>query len=268
MLTDADRLQVVAIDWSGAMRGAPKKIWFARADAGGLVTLENGRDREQIGDHLIAMAAHDPRMVVGLDFAFSFPAWFLLENGYDSAQALWRQSIVLGEEWLSCAATPFWGRPGRKRPSLLEHYRRTELVAPAVAGIRAKSVFQVFGAGAVGTGSIRGMPLLARLSEVGFAVWPFDVPTFPLLVEIYPRLLTDAVRKGSQPHREAYLARHYPNLAAELASRAASSEDAFDAAVSALVMHSNQSSLLKLRQCTDEPRRLEGAIWFPTSPQP
>ena len=132
-----------------------------------------------------------------------------------------------------------------------------------MGGIRPKSVFQVLGAGAVGTGSIRGMPFLAQLSDAGFAVWPFDEPKLATLVEIYPRLLTASVRKSSQPDREAYLQRAYPTLNPTLASAAAGSEDAFDAAVSALVMRAHCSLLLSLRRTDDAVVALEGQIWFP-----
>src|SRR5947207_2673911 len=83
-----------------------------------------------------------------------------------------------------------------RRPTLEEHLRRTDRDVPGIGGIRPKSVFQIGGAGAVGTGSIRGMSLLKRLSDAGFAVWPFDSAQFPLVVEIYPRLLTGSVKKG------------------------------------------------------------------------
>ena len=255
--------RVLAVDWSGAIRHADRKIWLAEADSTGLVGLETGRDREEITAHLVAMRVQTPEIIVGLDFAFSFPAWFLTDTDTNSARALWQRSIQCESQWLSCAEPPFWGRGGTKRPVLKDHYRRTELEAPNVGGIRPKSVFQVFGAGAVGTGSIRGMALLARLSDAGFAVWPFDEPTLPLLVEIYPRLLTQAVRKSSHNDREAYLELRYPNLDSGLARLAASSEDAFDAAVSALVMCAHMESLLTLKRADDPIRQLEGEIWFP-----
>jgi len=85
-----------------------------------------------------------------------------------------------GEDWLAECAPPFWGRPGRPRPVLAEHLRRAEK-AISVAGISPKSVFQVGGAGAVGTGSVRGMPYLPQLRQAGFSIWPFD-PASPWTV--------------------------------------------------------------------------------------
>ena len=144
-------------------------------------------------------------------------------------------------------------------------FRRTEREVPRVAGIAPKSVFQVGGAGAVGTGSIRGMPLLARLHSAGWRLWPFteDGAPAPTAIEIYPRLLTGAVNKSSFSQRAEFLRFRFPRLAAEFGVAASTSEDAFDAAVSALVMAEHWPSLSALPDARDEVERLEGAIWWP-----
>jgi hypothetical protein len=109
--------------------------------------------------------------------------------------------------------------------------------------------------GAVGTGSLRGWPVLRRLREAGFAVWPFDPPRLPAVVEIFPRLLTGPVVKSRRDARERYLAsRAWP-------PEAAVSEDAFDAAVSALVMSAHTASLATLPAEPDAQMRREGRIW-------
>ncbi|MEX0750548.1 MAG: hypothetical protein WD359_07030, partial [Dehalococcoidia bacterium] len=61
------------------------------------------------------------------------------------------------------------------------------------------------GAGAVGTGSLRGMPMLHRLHAAGMHIWPYDDPGYPLVIEIYPRLLTGPVRKSSPQARARYI---------------------------------------------------------------
>jgi hypothetical protein len=132
-----------------------------------------------------------------------------------------------------------------------------------VAGIRPKSVFQIGGAGAVCTGSIRGMAMLARLHHAGFSVWPFDPPAFPMLVEIYPRLLTGPITKSSEDSRRAYL-RNSRAIRGRHREQAATSEDAFDAAVSAVAMAGASKQLKALRQSTRRVERLEGRIWHPT----
>ena len=107
------------------------------------------------------------------------------------------------------------------------------------------------------------MRLLHRLHAAGFSIWPFDPPGWPRVVEIYPRLLTRAVNKSSAAARAAHLDARHPELGADLRRRAASSEDAFDAAVSALVMARHLDELIVLFPTTDPQDRLEGLIWHP-----
>ncbi len=257
--------RVLAVDWSGAAVGARKKIWLAEAsaDGRGLVRLENGRDRDALADHLIAVAEDEAALVVGLDFAFSLPAWFLDARGYRGAADLWAAADRDADDWLAAVEPPFWGRPGHPRPPMPSQWRRTEQSVPATGGVRPKSAFQVGGAGAVGTGSLRGMRLLHRLRGAGFSVWPFDPPGRPLLVEIYPRLLTGPVVKSDVAHRVALLERDYPGFAMGHAARAASSEDAFDAAVSALVMAAHRGAFARLPAVEDPRLVREGLIWYP-----
>ena len=100
--------------------------------------------------------------------------------------------------------------------------------------------------GAVGTGSIRGMPHLARLRTEGFSIWPFHEARPPLVLEIYPRLLTGDVIKADFDAREAYLAKaECPEIDDSLACKVMHSEDAFDAAVSAVVMSRHLDEILR-----------------------
>ena len=253
----------IAVDWSGAKAGARSAIWLAEARDGRLARLERGRDRCEVVEHLIAAAASDPDLVVGLDFAFSFPLWFTEKVGARSVQELWSVVAEEGEQWLGRCEDPFWGRPGRRRPKLLEQLRRTEREASGPVGANPKSVFQIGGAGAVGTGSIRGMPYLLALRRAGFSIWPFHDPARPLVIEIYPRLLTGPVVKSREAERSTYLARHLPRIGGALAGAAASSEDAFDAAVSAVVMSRHPDEIAALGRSRDPTERIEGRIWWP-----
>jgi len=258
-------IRVVAIDWSGAVQGATRKIWLAEVVDGRLVRLERGRDRNAVAAHLKEHATLHPEVVIGLDFAFSLPAWYLRRRGWANARALWAAANCEADAWLRACECPFWGRAGKRRPNLGEHshFRRTELAAPAALGIKPKSVFQINGGGTIGTGSLRGMRLLHELSAARFSIWPFDPPGWPRVVEIYPRLLTGPVVKKIAAARRAYLATHYPDLGEQMTDRAASSEDAFDAAVSALVMAASLPDLVALSPSTDDEAILEGLIWHP-----
>ena len=261
-------MRVIAIDWSGAKVRAQKKIWLAEATAdGALLRLETGRNRDEVAAHLIELARGGEPMVVGIDFAFSFPAWFMDERGFESATALWAALAQDGEAdcWLRVCDPPLWGRHLHPKPALEEHFRATEKNVGATAGMSCKSVFQIGGAGAVGTGSIRGMPVLHRLHEAGYGVWPFTPAAPATVVEIYPRLLTGRVKKSVMECRRAYMHDHHSTIDATMMKLACSSEDAFDAAVSALVMARHAGEMAALRQATDAQTLLEGAIWQPVA---
>jgi hypothetical protein len=259
-------MRVIAIDWSGAATGARRKIWLAECRDGEISRLECGRGRDEIADHLIDLAARDPDLVVGLDFAFSLPAWFLVERGLTDASELWSLATKESEQWLAGCEPPFWGRPGKGRPPIAEEYRITDRAVPSTNGILPKSVFQIGGAGAVGTGSLRGMPILHRFKQAGLSIWPFDGRSGPTIVEIYPRVLTGMIVKSNGIQRMSRLSERHPALSPEVTNKAASCDDAFDAVVSALVMAQHIDELATLRATADDRVRKEGWIWCRESP--
>jgi hypothetical protein len=244
--------RIVAVDWSGRVDAAGQRrhiwagVWTASAKAGAdTVTLEAGRTRVELIEWLIELGQETPRMVVGIDCCFSYPAWFLEEHGCADVFAFWQQVAAgKGEEWLhrDCADGRFWGKAGAgrlgQRPEefcgdqIYRMMRQTDMdnkilplragsdAAPsplrmAMRGITAKSPFQIGGSGSVGTGSLRAMPALLRLREAGFRVWPFEDAALapkakepkPLVIEMYTRLLTGAVAKSNAAARKAYLDR-------------------------------------------------------------
>ena len=144
-----------------------------------------------------------------------------------------------------------------------QHFRKTDQDVPAQAGIRPKSVFQIGGAGAVGTGSLRGMPFLLRLHQAGFSIWPFDPPGPHTIIEIWPRLLTGPVNKTSGADRAEYLRGLDSPLRPEHLAHASESDDAFDAAVSAISMSQHLKELTNLPDVADRRMLLEGVIWHP-----
>jgi hypothetical protein len=225
------------------------------------VSLETGLTRDATCEWLITQAESSPELVVGLDFAFSLPAWFLREHDLRAAPQLWDLAAEKGEDWLRECEPPFWGRTGKRRPpgEDARHLRATDVEAGA------RSVFQVNGGGAVGTGTIRGLPVLKRLRDASFSIWPFDQPGWPRVVEIYPRLLTGPVTKSRATERRSWLDRE-ASIGDDLREQAASSEDAFDAAASALRMSEHADELAVLAR---EPgRALEGRIWRPARNAP
>ena len=296
----------MAVDWSGDKGpGQRKKIWagvWTRSAkgrvAGGIVTLESGRTREELTAWLLEMAAETPALVVSMDCCFSYPAWFLREHGCKTVFEFWRHVAAgHGEQWLGTTCTEaerdlrFWGRP-HKRPEVFcgagypTMMRRTDMEnkveqaleggdperAAKMRGITPKSPFQIGGSGSVGTGSLRAMEWLLRLWEGGFRVWPFEDADAgqPLLVEMYTRLLTGAVKKSNAEARKAYLAAKkqtdaalYAGLSRGVVKKALGSEDGFDSLVCCLEMVRWQEEFAGLRMTEDADLLLEGITWRP-----
>jgi hypothetical protein len=258
-------------------------VWSKDAAGRARVELALRRTREELVEWLNDMARETPRMVVGVDFCFSYPAWFVREHGANSAPEFWEVVRQHGERWLSRESEDvrFWGRPRKKPPEFcgedgtqrmlrladceckVASFIEDSTQAEKVKGIAPKSPFQIGGAGAVGTGTLRGIPFLPRLRKAGFAIWPFDAPRMPMLVEIYPRLLTGPVRKSVREERVRYLRDRAVRavLTKAALAQAEESEDAFDAAVSAVRMGERRGEFTKLPPLTEEVRQLEGKVW-------
>ncbi len=285
---------IIAIDWSGRIDTAGQRRHIVAAISHhGKVRVEAGRTRDEVATWLIAQASKDPALVVGFDFCFSYPAWFVAETGAHTAPEFWQIVAERGEQWLHRESLDrrFWGKP-HKRPAQFsgEHIHRmlrstdidcklASLIADAdradrVKGITPKSVFQIGGSGSVGTASLRGMPMLLTLRKAGFRVWPFDSPTAgqPLVVEMYTRLNTGPVHKSNPAARAAYLARKqsadpaYKALnrtkhGREALAAALAGEDAFDALISCMVMTAHRDIFNTLPQPRDPNAKLEGWTW-------
>ena len=298
-------LRLIAIDWSGRIDAAGQRrhIWagiWTRSENGDIrVALENGRTRDEVGDWLLAQARQTPRLAVSIDCCFSFPGWFLEEHGCGDMFAFWRKANGgLAEQWLArehdaiARDERFWGKP-HKRPAQFcgPGYRRQFRFADydnkiaqsleggdaeraaKMRGITPKSPFQIGGSGSVGTGSLRAMPMLERLHNNGFRVWPLESaaldadPPQPLLVEMYTRLMTGAVAKSNAEARRAYLKQKcsddavYRPVGRTVLRKAQGSEDAFDALVSTLEMARYAEDFAALRATTDPELRREGLTW-------
>ena len=295
--------RVLGIDWSGRVDAAGQRrhIWagiWTQDQAGKVsVRLEAGRTRDEIAEWLIELARETPKMVVGFDFCFSYPAWFVRdEHEAASGPEFWKRVVEQGhgERWLARGAEDrrFWGKP-HKRPAefsgenLHRMLRATDIDCKIVAeipeaerqarvkGITPKSVFQIGGSGSVGTASLRGFPVLLRLREAGFRIWPFDAPELdaetprPLVVEMYTRLNTGAVHKSNAEARAAYLLKRrredaaYAALSRTVMQRARGSEDAFDALVSTMVIAERRATFERLPKPRDPLHGIEGWTWAP-----
>lgn len=259
----------IAIDWSGdaTAAGQCRKIVAATVRDGRVIEVASGRTRAEVAAWVHATtgaAATTPAgapTLVGFDFSFSVPHWFARAHGCPSIDAVWALVAERGEEWLHDCAPPFWGRPGtrcvietRDRFRACEHRLRALHRQP-------KSLFQIGGAGAVGTGSLRGMPWLAWLRARGFAIWPFDPIGRATALEVYPSLYAK-VTTNDWSGRAAHLDSVPSTVLADSDRQAAiASDDAFDAVVTALAMWDRHDDLLSLPVATDEIALLEGDVW-------
>ncbi|MBK1635453.1 molybdopterin guanine dinucleotide synthesis [Rhodovulum adriaticum] len=232
---------IVMADWSARSAPSPRRpvadaIWIAVA-AQGQETVTYYRTRARAEAQLTALLAEGRatgrRVLLGLDFAFGYPAGFAAAlTGTGRAQAVWAWLAAHLHDGPDNANTrfavadainarfpgvgPFWGcPPGLSLPHLPARGRlrqghgMTERRLAEQAVPRAHPVWKLFTTGAVGSQVLVGLPMLHRLAErfgTDLAIWPFDRPDAPLVAaEIYPALIDpmlpmapDAIRDAAQ----------------------------------------------------------------------
>jgi hypothetical protein len=233
-------LRVIAIDWSG--RQGKDQVHHIRSAVATEAGIEVWADltRAAVIDELLEVT---PPVVVGFDFAFGFPGWVGKWHGRSHGPDLWPMVEAGADAWLTQCPPPFFGAKGTTRPSV-------ELLRHCDTRVRAKSVFQIAGAGHVGTGSLRGMPLLRVLREAGYAVWPFDDPRDRTIVEIYPTRLREIQHSVGFSRRIGAMHEN---------------DNTRDAVASACVMWEHRASFATLEAATDPVTRIEGDVWMPNS---
>jgi precorrin-8X/cobalt-precorrin-8 methylmutase len=214
--------RIVVVDWSA--NSAPKRgrdsIWIAVRDSSG-VALSNPATRFEAEGILADLLAGDGRTLVGVDFSLGFPAGtaelLRLDGGPwattaaelgrlvdDDARNRNNRFQVASElnARMGAAPGPFWGCPPRSAsaslttikppPGPLAEWRTVESVLRE-QGHRPFSSWQLLGAGAVGSQSLLGIPMIMRLRERfggRLAVWPFEpVDRVIVVAEVWPSLL-------------------------------------------------------------------------------
>ena len=262
------------MNWSGQadIAGQRRAIWTATARDGALTSLATGRDRrEAVGAVLDALAA-EPATIVGLDFAFSWPRWYLDARGLGEAEGAWEQAATLAPLASRDLPRPFWGagiRPLREAGlDAREAYRVTEQAADAAsAGARVEPSTRA-ATGPSASSRSAGCRSCAICWRAGAAVWPFDAPagTAPVVAEIFPRMIARGLAPPSAGRGAAFRARVVGALPEAALGRVAgardrtlASQDAFDAAVSAIALSRDPAA--GLTAPAGEPVCREGWIW-------
>ncbi len=215
--------RVIIADWSAAAVPSPARpskdaIWLGVADAKG-ETSSYHRTRASaeaaLRAQITAALAAGVRLLIGCDFPFGYPDGFARALlGTDDARAVWRHLALHIQDGADNAnnrfavadrinaqfgAGPFWGRPaGLTLPHLparksfdysalpFAERRVIEQMIPS-----AQVVWKLFTTGSVGSQSLMGLPMIARLAQMGgVSVWPFENTATPVvLAEVYPSLL-------------------------------------------------------------------------------
>jgi len=201
--------EFIAIDWSGAA-GRYNGIAVACCRPGRRppsLVEPPGRywTRTDIADWLEDRLNRRRPLLIGLDFAFSFP--FERDLGYlgglvpavDDVFSLWSliESSSRDEHDFGCASfinNPnyeylFW-RSGTKPSSWVERKRRTEHACAEATSTRPDTLYKLLHSKQVGKASITGIRVLHRIRSRGnaVAIWPFEAIRSSAIVEIYPTM--------------------------------------------------------------------------------
>lgn len=234
--------RIVTVDWSGAStpRAGKDSIWVCDLDvASECWSLVNPPTRQRaealLRDLLRGAARH--RVLLAVDVALAYPAGFADAAGLGGEGPPWERTwqhleeavvdddrnrsnrfavaAALNERIGGGGPGPFWGCPpaaagptlATRKPSRYPFAGLAELrVAEAVmraAGHRVLSPWQLYGAGSVGSQTLTGIPVLARLRcapdlagrirlwpcETGFVPDPAQEPGAVVVAECWPGIV-------------------------------------------------------------------------------
>jgi precorrin-8X/cobalt-precorrin-8 methylmutase len=196
----------VVVDWSASStpRRGRDSVWIATRDAVGL-SLENPPTRRAAEELLVESLSDDGTTLLAVDFSLGFPlgtsdalgldggSWAaattllaeLIVDRTDNTNNRFEVASALNER-ITGSAAPFWGCPPSRRtatlgstkplgPPSLPEWRSVERLLRE-RGHRPFSSWQLLGAGAVGSQSLLGIPMILRLAgRLGgrLQVWPF-----------------------------------------------------------------------------------------------
>jgi precorrin-8X/cobalt-precorrin-8 methylmutase len=245
---------VVIVDWSAAStpRLGRDSIWIGHASATASEPLNvatRGQALRVVGDRLVDLIRQGRRVLIGFDFPYGYPRGTAEQIGLSGERGdeppwlrIWNELASLVTDGptnannrfevaaeLNRRGACFWGRPATsnaevpptKQPFTLPEFRATEQRLRSQAR-HPKSVWQLSGAGSVGSQALLGIPIVRalrfdeRLADVS-RVWPFETGfAFPRDVqvvhaEIWPGVVqSDATAHAIADARQVLtLARHF-----------------------------------------------------------
>lgn len=215
--------RVIIVDWSGRSSPSPARetkdaIWIGLCEVGLEVQLYQ-RTRSEAEDTLCALLAEGGRQLVGFDFPMGYPKGMARRlTDTDDARTLhgWiagqiadgpdnrnnRFDVAARINQALGGPGPFWGCPASQPRPHLPACKTVDYRALGLAEKRqverenppAKPVWQLLGAGSVGSQALLGIPVVHRIAAAtGAAVWPFEPPQDLTLAEVYPSLLAAEV---------------------------------------------------------------------------
>jgi precorrin-8X/cobalt-precorrin-8 methylmutase len=248
--------RIVIVDWSASAtpkRGADS-IWVCVLDTrSGAEVARNPPTRWQARDLVLDAARAPGRTLIGVDFPLGYPAGLAAAVGLGAPPwaAVWTHlatSITddalnhnnrwdVARDWNRRLGAPhFWGAPhARADEWLTVRMPRTGLTLPPyrscearlrARGLRPFTVWQLLGAGSVGSQALTGIPVMHQLRrhpdlEHRTRVWPFETGLTPLpattiddavvIAEVWPSAID--FRHVDHPVKDAQqviaLARHF-----------------------------------------------------------
>lgn len=223
---------VIIVDWSARAQKSPNKpskdaIWIGVHSANGGAEhycRTRGDAEAKLNALLDAEARAGNRVLAGFDFPMGYPSGFAQRlTGSGTARAIWHwlatritddaqnstNRLAVGAQINALfhpQAGPFWGRPQTHDIAHLPFLKSVDYPAINLSERRAverllpktSPVWQLMGAGSVGSQALTGLPMIHRIAQrPGCKVWPFDTVDAPLvLAEVYPSIITRAVARG------------------------------------------------------------------------
>jgi hypothetical protein len=227
------------VDWSAGSKPktGPDSVWYCLLEpAEGRLFTTNPSTRqeacEEIRGHLVDLVSRGRRVLIGFDFPYGFPRGTGARLGFSGGPAwrvMWDELSLLVEDGadnqsnrfgvaadmnggMTTGPAPFWGCPPSQSGPFL-HPKKPQPWPKDIPEFRwadravsgPKSIWQLYGAGSVGSQALLGIPRLAALLDDPALhsvshVWPFEsagvapvVPAsgtpFLLHAEIYPSLV-------------------------------------------------------------------------------